>query len=45
MLTFYEWTSRGSVTQLLDQAILILIFVAWGLRIEHTFMTFFVCVS
>ena len=45
MLTFYEWKSRGSVTQLLGQAILILTFVAWGLRIEHIFMTFFVCVS
>ena len=41
MLTFYEWKSRGSVTE----AILILIFVAWGLRKEHIFMTFFVCVS
>ena len=38
MLTFYEWKSCGSVTQLLGQAILILIFfVAWGLRIEHIF--------
>ena len=33
--------SRGSVTHLFGQAILILIFVAWCLRIEHIFMTSF----
>ena len=46
MLTFYEWKSRDSITQLLGHAILILFFfVAWGLRIEHIFMTFIVCIS
>ena len=36
---------NGNVTQLLGQAIFnIDFFVAWGLRIENIFMTFFVCV-
>ena len=38
------WKSRGNVTQLLGQAILILFFFcSFALRIEHIFMTFCVC--
>ena len=45
MLTFYEWKSHGSITQLLGQAILMLFIVAWGLSKEHIFMKLFVRVS
>ena len=41
MLTFYEWKSCRSGTQLLGQAILILIFCSLG----YTFYDVFVCAS
>ena len=45
MLTFYEWKSRGSVTQLLGQAILILIFCSLGSKnrthCDHVFCIYF----
>ena len=41
MLTFYEWKSHGSIAQLLGQLFKYCFFIAWGLKIEHIFMTFF----